>query len=40
MTFSKLGVEVLAQFVCFLERSVGINSLAECLLSVFPHMSN
>jgi len=36
MTFNKLGVEV---FVCFLESSVGINSLAE-FLSVFPHMNN
>jgi len=40
MTFNKPGVEVLAQFVCFLESSVGINSPAECLLSVFTHMNN
>jgi len=39
MTFSKLGVEVLAQLVWFLKSSVGINSLAE-FLSVFPHMNN
>ena len=40
MTFDKLGVEVLTQFVCFLESSVGINSLAGFLLSVFIHMNN
>ena len=40
MTCDKLRTEVLGQFVCFLESSVGTNSLAECLLSVFTHMNN
>jgi hypothetical protein len=40
MTSSELGVEVLTKVICFLKSNIGINSRAECLLSVFPHMNN